>query len=577
MYTILNNVQIIISLLKEYKVKHLVLSPGSRNVPFVHSVENDSDFTCYSVTDERSAAYFALGLAEELDEPVVLSCTSSTACSNYLPAVQEAKEKGVQLILLTADRDPYYREQMENQMIIQPEMYGFNCKKSVNLPIVNNEHDFWYCERLVNEALLELDHNGKGPVQINFPAVTGFTKFPNKKLPKCRVIKRIDDKFNNWSEIANELTKYNKILLLFGSNNGYSASVIENIERFFEKYNCTISVEHMSNLKCKGSLSTYLATESMSDDESHKYIPDLLITFGGNFSSDFKNILRNNYKNINHWRVAEDGKVVDTFKALNIIFKCKTEVFFEKINSIDIISKNDLNYYNLWVKKLNSIKFPDLKFTNFQVIKTVSSKIPENSLLHLGILNSTRMMQFYNLKKNIKVYSNLGAYGIDGSLSTFLGQASSTNGLAFIVLGDLSYFYDLNANLINNIGSNVRIILINNGGGGEFKYIYGASNINPLEKHICAGHKLNAQNWCKSTIFDYNYAHNQVELDEHLKKFISRSEKPIILEVFTDLDKDGDILRQFYEMNCKRNYKNKIKHNIKQKLKKGYFWLINKI
>ena len=191
MYTELKTYQLIIALLKKYNIKHCVLSAGSRNVPFVHSVEEDDFFKCYSVVDERSAGYFALGLAQETNEPVVISCTSSTATCNYWPAVAEAYYQGVPIIVLTSDRNPSMLGQWEDQMIDQVGMYDRHVKKSVNLPIINDVDDEYYCERLLNEALLELNHNGTGPIHINVPMKSYNNSFNIKTLPEVKKIERI--------------------------------------------------------------------------------------------------------------------------------------------------------------------------------------------------------------------------------------------------------------------------------------------------------------------------------------------------------------------------------------------------
>lgn len=573
MYTVIKNVQIIISLLKEYGINHIVISPGSRNVPFVHSVENDPYFKCYSVVDERSAGFFALGISEELNVPVVLSCTSSTACSNYLPAIKEAHERGIQLIALTADRDPYYREQMENQMIVQPEMYGYYCRKSVDLPNVISKKDSEYCERLINEALLELNHNGKGPVHINFSAFTNFSDFSIKTLPKCRVISRISAEESDliWEKKISELRKYNKIMFLFGEGYGYSEKYIELLNNVFEKYNCMISVEHMSNIHCDGSLRTFIVTESISEDEVSDIIPDIIITFGANFASDFKNKLRENHLKFRHWRVSTEGNVVDTFMSLDTIFECSDEVFFEKLLKFSKSSmKNNQQYYNDWKEKIDNIKFPDLKFTNFYVIKEFSKMIPSNSILHLSILNSIRLMNFFDLNEAISVYANLGAYGIDGSLSTFLGQSKNIEKLAFLVIGDLSFFYDLSASLIPYLNSNVRILIINNHGGGEFHYVYNKSGFEDLSKHIAAGHNSSTKSWFEKLSVKYISAHNSSELKDAMIEFTNdNSNKPIVLEVFTDIRSDGDVLNEFYQINKNYSIPTVLKNRGKNILKRG--------
>ena len=188
MYTSLENYQIIISLLKQNNIRHLVLSAGTRNIPFVQSVENDPFFICYSVVDERSAAYMALGLSLRLNEPVVISCTSSTATCNYFPAIAEAFHQKAQLIVLTSDRNPALLGQREDQMINQVSMYGSFVKKSVNLPIVNTKEDFWFCERLVNEAIMATYIHGKGPVQINIPMLSYSTRCT---LQECLTARKI--------------------------------------------------------------------------------------------------------------------------------------------------------------------------------------------------------------------------------------------------------------------------------------------------------------------------------------------------------------------------------------------------
>ena len=192
MYTELKNYQIIIAMLKKYGIRHLVLSAGSRNVPFVHSVESDPFFKCYSVVDERSAGYFAIGLAQELNEPVLISCTASTASCNYYPPVAEAFYQNVPLVILTSDRNPEMMGQREDQMINQVGMFDRHVRKSVNLPLINNKSNENYCERLLNEALLELNHNGtSGPVHINVPMDSYNRTFNVKVLPdvmKNRII-----------------------------------------------------------------------------------------------------------------------------------------------------------------------------------------------------------------------------------------------------------------------------------------------------------------------------------------------------------------------------------------------------
>ncbi len=218
MYTELKTYQFIISMLKKYGIKNMILSAGSRNVPFVHSVEKDSYFNCYSVVDERSAGYFALGMAQETNEPVLISCTASTASCNYYPPVAEAYYQNVPMIILTSDRDPRMLGQREDQMIDQVNMFDRHVKKSVNLPLINCKADEEYCIRLINEAFLELNHNGEcGPIHINVPMDSYNKSFTAKSLPDVNVIKRIAvNEKDKWKEKADALLDSRKVMVVCG-------------------------------------------------------------------------------------------------------------------------------------------------------------------------------------------------------------------------------------------------------------------------------------------------------------------------------------------------------------------------
>lgn len=549
MYTKLKNVQVIISLLKQNGIKHLVLSPGTRDAPLVYSVERDPFFTCYSMVDERSAAYFALGLSMQLDEPVCLSCTSSTATCNYLPAVKEAYKKKVQLVLLTADRNNYLLKQGEDQLIVQEGMYGNYVKAAVNLPIVNNQQDLLYCIRKTNEALLELDHFGKGPVQINFQ-VQVIDLCREKELPHYRKVERVNiDNNKTWDRKRTELSKFKKIMIVYGESY-YSEEQRQRItaalNSFSEKFNCIVSYEVTSNISCKNALRTCLVAEAMTDKEFTQYAPDLVITFGNHFFSFLKYKLRNSGDRIVHWRVCEDGSYQDNFDALTTIFECKDDYFINTICE-GVTTSSSHNYFELWNDRLQKVVFPNLGFTNFYAIQRLSNNISSNSLVHLTILNSLRLFNF-TCKNHVRAFSNLGADGIDGGMSTFFGQASIEDDLAFIIAGDLSFFYDLNSSLLQH-KRGIRVFLINNFAGSEFHNNFGLDKIASLNKYIAAGHKSRAKSFVKATNFSYLSATNHEELENALQQFIKPSEEPILLEVFTDAHTDSQTLKKFYAMN----------------------------
>lgn len=553
MYTKVKNIQILIALLKKHNIRHIVISAGSRHVPFAQSVENDPDFVCYSVVDERSAGYYAIGLAKKLNTPVAIVCTSSTATCNYFPAVYEASRQHIPLLVLTADRHPSYLDQMEDQMINQPGMYGSACKKYVTLPWITSQLDSWHCQRLVNEALLELQHHGSGPVQINFPNHTSLVDNADlsiAKLPNVKVIQRYEAHRDpdGWKEKAEELRKSKRILVLCGGSNPLSEQETRALELFASRYNCVIATEKLSNVHCEGAIDTYTLSYALTATTFAEILPEIVISFGGNFYSRLKPLLRGKQRKFRHWNINESGAVVDAFQSLTAVFESPMEYFFRFFAEQAADLTNSYTYYKAIKFRINKIKTPKISFSSTEAIRSLSQKIPPNSLLHLSILNSTRILQLFDLPASVRTYSNLGTFGIDGSMSTFLGQAAVNPGLCFLIIGDLSFFYDMNAAGIKGIGNNVRIMLINNGGAAEFHFSMGEKRIPTINRHIAAEHSYTAEAWLKESGFDYMCATNSKELAANMDKFTAEHlERPVVLEVITQKDKDAELLNKFFD------------------------------
>jgi len=571
MYTSLKAYQIIIALLKKYNIKHLVLSAGSRNVPFVHSVEEDPFFHCYSVVDERSAAYFAMGLAQELHEPVVISCTASTASSNYWPAVGEAYYQGVPLIVLTSDRNPAMLHQWEDQMIDQVGMFDRHVKKSVNLPFINGQDDWLYCQRLINEAFLELDHNGTGPVHINIPMKNYSSLFDYKELPEVTKIERIGAFSSNnlWEDRCQTLTKANRILVVCGQDSYVPGTLLNALGIFFKKYNCAISVEHMSNIHIEGTIHTSVCfdTRYVSKSKFSEFIPDIVISLGYNVCQGIKEMLRSNYGKFQHWSIQPDGSVCDMYLSLTTIFECPATYFFEKMNSMVGNCVNSRCYYNAISEYANSVRIPEFPFSQPYAIQQVVENLPKKSILHLAINNAIRQANFFHIDPSIKTYANIGTYGIDGCLSSLLGQANATEQLCFLIIGDLSFFYDMNALRIKHIGSNVRILMINNQGGGEF-YVNGTWRNAASDLHTTARHHTKAEGWVNETNFMYLRAHDKESLQEALKIFFdSTIGQSVFLEVFTEMKDDSDKVHEFYEYSRPKAFKEEALKSAKQFVK----------
>lgn len=550
MYSNIKNVQILISLLKSYNIKDCVLSPGGSDIPLIHSIETDDFFSCYSVVDERSAAYYAMGMSQTKERPVACICTSGSAVCNYLPGITEAFYQNVPVVAITADKNPYFQDQLETQKIKQENIFDGVVKKSVSLPLIHVEDDKWLCNRLVNEALLELNHFGTGPVHINIPIVDRTDVFDQMILPEERKIERITEVNNDkiWEKCRFSLENYNRILVVAGQNINFSRKDVVLLNEFFKNFNCIFAVEHLSNLNCEGCIYTYPLTEMDGGNIMETLIPDLVISLGNNLSSYMlKPFLRHNYLNIENWLVRENGEIRDSYKCLTKVFQCSVSEFFNKIIENHNKKRDHKNeYYYEWKKALTTVELPEFTFSNFFVAQKLAEIIPASSLLHLAILNSTRIMQFFKLAKGVKTYSNIGTLGIDGCFSTFAGQAASTENLAFLVIGDLSFFYDMNAAGIRNVGPNVRIILLNNGGGSEFHFFMGKEKINSINDYICAEHKKTAEGWIKSLPYKYFSVKNKKELEKILPVFSEKSDRPLFMEIFTDMEADANQTKKMY-------------------------------
>lgn len=547
MYTVLKNNQIVIALLKEYGIKHIVISPGTRNGPFVHSVEDDPYFECYSVVDERSAAFFALGIAKQLGKPVVISCTSSTAACNYYSAVVEAYYSHIPLIVLTADRNPQGRNQLEKQQIEQAGMYGKMCRTAVDLPMeINNDEDFWYCERLVNEALLELNHGEGGPVQINVPAYYNMEIFTVKELPQVRRIFRNELRFpftEHEKNLVNKLHVTGKIMLQCGSDSPWPEERRERARIFANAYNCVIVAQHMSNTGLGEALHIMAGTDISNCLQKNE--PDILISLGGPSQLMYFEKLRNS--NVEHWLIDRDGEVHDPTRHLTEIFAVSVDDFFDYfIKLADKSWSNNKDYEDSVKASLSAFwsSRPKLeKLTNIYAFREFCKNVPENSMVSMSILNAIRGVETFELANNVDVYANVGAYGIDGCMSTFLGQAAVIDQPAYLVIGDLSFIYDMNSICIRHVKENVHIFLINNHEGIEMHRSF--RNHGDLRRHITAGHHASPRGWIEENGFHYYIASTKEELAEVLPEFMKDNGK-CVLEVFTNEPDDTKEAFDFY-------------------------------
>ena len=536
MYSNIPGIQILISLLKQYNIRHLVISPGTRNTPLVHSVECDDFFKCYSIVDERSAGFFALGLSEKLDVPVCVTCTAATATCNYMPAIKEAFERNIKLVALTADQDTYSRFHMGDQNINQVNMYEGYVNYAVDVPKIISEKDYWFFNRCVNEAFLNLEDGG--PIQINFRmdySLDELSYFPLSEIKNTRKIE-LYKKNIKWKELCESL-KDKRIIVFCGSNYYNNSEVKKLILEFKNKTNSVILGDYYSNIIDDDVINPSIFGDVYCNKDVNKLKPDIIIFIGSIIYAPIKNNNSLFTNGVETWQISEDGRVNDTFMNVAKLFVMSSKEFFNNINK-NLNTKSSCELYLDWKKYISQVQFKDLKFSHIFAIKKMLENIPDNTIAHMSVLDAIRLSNYFKMPSNVSCFANIGADGIDGALSTFLGQAAQIDKLAFLLIGDLSLMYDMNA-LFTKISKNVRIFVINNYAGAEFHKNFGLKRISTLDMHIAAGHKTSMKNVSSLNDFTYLCATDEKELNDGIKKFISISDKPIIFEIFTNADQDA--------------------------------------
>jgi len=555
MYSEKKNILQLVALLKAQEISRAVLCPGSRNSPIVQTVTNDPFFSCYAITDERSAGFFAIGLALQSARPVVVCCTSGSALLNLHPAVAEAFYQHIPLIIVSADRPAAWIGQNDGQTIPQPDVFRSLVKKSVNLPEIQTEEDEWYCNRLINEVLLESGHHGKGPVHINVPVSEPLFRLNAEKLPEVRVIRRCQSSGlnnENLDEWNTRLNAYDRCMLVAGqmpANCTFDAAAGEALSKRF-----ALIAEHTANLNsCVPAIRNIdTVLHALSEERLKELSPDLLITYGGDIvSKRLKKFLRS-YPPKAHWHLSAGGEVIDLFGAVTTIIEAEPYEFLQKVCVIASLTRNplkDSKTYPLQWKALSiQIPEPGFSYSEQAAIGALLKKLPPDSVLHLGNSSTVRYAQLFSIPNGINVFCNRGTSGIEGSLSTAAGYASASDKINFAIIGDLSFFYDMNALWNGHIGNNLRIMLLNNGGGEIFHTLGGLEMTEQTHRFVAGTHTASAKGWAVECGFQYIAIHNSNELTEALTVFTQPepTDRPLLLEVFTDPAEDIRELKEYY-------------------------------
>ena len=559
-YSNVDNVNILVTLLKENGIKDLVISPGGTNIPIIKAVQDDNFFNCYSVVDERSAAYVAIGIYLQKKHPVALICTSAQATRNYIPGLTEAFYKRVPLLAVTMEKHPRFKYQEYMQAPDQTSLPKDSVKKSFELPFVSAINDYYHSLRLVNEAILELDRNGRGPVQLCIPWLD-FSLADVKK--EIKAVRRFDVK-----DIENEELTGRKILLLIGEHIPFTDRENRAINKFCDVTDSIVYTNHLSNFHNDYTVEANLLLLTSTVEEIEKIRPDIIISVGGQ-TGDYPFYLifsSTELSMIEHWRICDDGRVIDTYDKLTRIYQGDFVDFFSSAKG----GETAHGLYECWNRMIRE-KTADVSvpFSSMSIAQQLHDKLPSNSIVQFSILNSLRVWNFFRIDSSIECYSNVGAFGIDGGMSTLIGQSIASNKKSFMIIGDLAFLYDMNCLSLRNIKNNVSILLINNNGGVEFKLYTGKSEY--LDRYIAAAnYRGAAKGWAESCGFKYLSAKSMDEFENVIEEFVGESDKPLLLEAFvSDVDESVAYLEVI-----RKNRNHQIKDYIKSGLRliKSTLW-----
>ncbi len=538
--------QSIIQIFKEKGINNIIISPGSRNAPLTIGFASDSFFNCYSITDERVAAFFALGIAQQTQKPVALVCTSGSALLNYYPAIAEAFYSQIPLIVLSADRPQNKIDIGDGQTIRQQNVFDNHIVFNVNLTEeASKTNDEKICSA-IDFSLIQ-----KGPVHINCPFEEPLYNTLSKYtyLPEIKSIKNNKKEQIDFIYYAEKWKNSSKKLILIGCE--YPEIISKNIaENLANDPSIIVLHEVQSNVHHSKFIAhiDQLIT-NFSEDDFKTLQPELLITFGGMVvSKRIKTFLRQ-YQPKAHWHI-DEIRAYDTYNCLSEHIKTTPSLFFERMNTLNSVESSYqdkiLSIFHKIKEKHNKI-VENAPFSDLKVFSTIWKHLPKNSLLQISNSSPIRYAQLFPTDSSISVYCNRGTSGIDGSTSTAIGAAVSSNKLTTFITGDISFFYDSNALWNSYTPKNFKLILINNGGGGIFRILPGHKENALFNTFFETEHQLNASHLANMYGWKYLKATDKQTMEQKLQELYKHNDCPTILEIFTPTKTNQDILKNYFK------------------------------
>lgn len=579
-YSTIPSAQTITNYCKKNGIKNIVISPGSRNAPLTINFTEDNYFKCFSVVDERCAAFFALGMAQQQQLPVAVICTSGSALLNYYPAVSEAFYSDIPLLVISADRPTYKIDIGDGQTIRQDHVFDRHIGYSANLKLdmshatetIKNQGKGLILEELSideqQDIIQEYNHTELSkafsiaiekmtPVHINIPFEEPLYNTTNQPYIQKKIssLKKAQSPFDDIAEYTNIWNKANRKLVLVGVNYPNSVAqeyleILANDESVIVLTETTSNLHHSNFFPSIDSLIAPIEKSENSDELFKALQPDIVLTFGGLIvSKKIKSFLRK-YKPKQHWHI-DPIKAYDTFFSLSHHFKTSENEFFTSF--LNKTQRVESNYSNFWTQKKKAYEnkresyLKSIPFSDMLAFSIISKSIPKNYQLHLANSSTVRYAQLFDIDPSITVFCNRGTSGIDGSTSTAIGASIYTKVPTVLITGDLSFLYDSNGLWNNYIKPDFRIIVINNDGGGIFRILPGREDTENFETFFETRHNIDIANVCKTYHIEHQIATDDTSLEKALKNFYNTSNNVKLLEIKTPRLENNKILLNYFD------------------------------
>jgi len=548
----------------QHGVTDSIVCPGSRCAPLTLAFARHPDITCRTFSDERSACFVAIGIAQQTKSPVSIVCTSGSAAYNFAPGIAEAYFQEIPLLVFTADRPAEWIDQWDGQTIRQTKIFGNHVKKSYTLPQEYDHPDSaWHINRTINEAITLSMEFPPGPVHINVPLREPLYPGKDEKInfSKIERIVRVTPSSYELTQadiksLNKAISRYSKILIVAGQQESNELQT-RSIARFCKNSHAVLVSDVISNLhslqETIGHADSFLA--QCGESVKQTLAPDLLITFGKSvISKNLKQFLRK-HKPAEHWHIQPHGITADTFQSLTRLIQCSPQNFFDLLSSpLGISNQKKENYTKNWLAQEKrtgrSMKmfFRETRFTEFHILNEIIGSLPSQCNLHLSNSMSVRYTNIIGLtrkNKGVQVFANRGTSGIDGCTSTAVGHALSSKVPNILITGDMAFFYDRNAFWHNYPLPDLHIVVLNNQGGVIFNLIDGPGNLSESDEYFITRQQLSASHLAAEFGFDYLKLDSLRRVKNTLKDFFELKGRTKILEISSNQKLSKETFEQF--------------------------------